>query len=61
MFIQNLSYLVTQLGFRETLDFVLYIKDLAVINEGYLIATAIPDAFEKREWAILTSELELIS
>ncbi|WP_297548010.1 DUF835 domain-containing protein [Thermococcus sp.] len=61
VFIQNLSYLVTQLGFRETLDFVLYIKDLAILNEGYLIATAIPDAFEKREWAILTSELELIS
>ncbi|NJE53712.1 DUF835 domain-containing protein [Thermococcus sp. 21S9] len=61
VFLQNLSYLVSQLGFRETLDFVLYLKDLAIVNDGYLIVTAVPEAFEKKEWAILTSELELIS
>ncbi|AHL22529.1 MULTISPECIES: DUF835 domain-containing protein [Thermococcus] len=61
VFLQNLGYLVSQLGFKDTLDFVLYVKDLAIINDGYLIVTAIPEAFEKKEWAILTSELELIS
>ncbi|AIU70703.1 rubrerythrin [Thermococcus eurythermalis] len=61
VFIQNLGYLASQLGFKEALDFVLYVKDLATLNNGYLVVTAIPEAFEKKEWAIITSELELIS
>ena len=59
--VENLGYLTLELGFKETMDFILYLKDSAVLHNGYLIATAIPEAFEKREWAILTSELELIS
>jgi len=61
VFLQNLGYIVSQIGFKEALDFVLYLKDLAIANDGYLIVTAVPEAFEKKEWAILTSELELIS
>jgi len=61
VFVQNLEYIVTQLGFKETLDFVPYIKDLAILYGGYLVVTAVPEAFEKKEWTILTSELELIS
>jgi len=61
VFIENLGYMVFELGFTDMMDFVLYVKDLAIINDGYLIVTAIPEAFEKKEWAILTSELELIS
>jgi len=59
--VENLGYLATELGFRGMFDFVLYLKDLVTLNGCYLIATAFPDAFEKREWNLLTSELELIS
>lgn len=61
LFIQNLGYLLTQMGFQKLMDLVLYIKDVAVLNEGYLIATALPDVFEKREWAIVESEFDVIS
>jgi len=60
VFIQNLCYFVAELGFKKTMDFVLYLKDSAVLYGGYVIVTSNPEAFEKREWAILTSELELI-
>ncbi|WP_457741848.1 DUF835 domain-containing protein [Thermococcus sp.] len=61
LFLQNLGYIALELGFREMMDFLLYLKDSAVLHNGYLIATAVPEAFDKKEWAILTSELELIS
>ena len=61
LFLQNLGYIALELGFKEMMDFVLYLKDSAVLHNGYLVATAVPEAFEKKEWAILTSELELIS
>ncbi len=59
--VENLGYLALELGFRRMMDFVLYLKDSAVLHNGYLIVTAVPEAFEKKEWAILISELELIS
>ncbi|WP_297510973.1 DUF835 domain-containing protein [Thermococcus sp.] len=60
VFIENLGYLTVELGFRKAMDFVLYLKDSALLHRGYIIVTANPNAFEKREWALLTSELMLI-
>lgn len=59
--VENLGYLSLELGFKRVMDFVLYIKDLAILHGGYLLVTAVPEAFERREWAVITSELELIS
>ncbi|MBP1910977.1 DUF835 domain-containing protein [Thermococcus stetteri] len=60
IFIQNVGYLVVELGFRDALDFLFYIKDAAIVNNGFLIISANPDAFEKKEWGLLTSEFEVI-
>lgn len=44
------------------MDVVLYLKDCAVLGGGgYLIATAPKDSFERKEWALLTSELRRVS
>ncbi len=59
--LENLGYLALELGFKKAMDFVLYLKDVAILHNGYLIVTSVPEAFDKREWAIITSELELIS
>ncbi|ASJ11086.1 rubrerythrin [Thermococcus sp. P6] len=61
VFIQNLGYVASELGFRDTMDLVIYLKDCAILHRGYLIATALEEAFERREWALITSELRRIS
>lgn len=61
VFIQNLGYLAVELGFKGMMDVVLYLKDCAVLGGGYLIATAPKDSFERKEWALLTSELRRVS
>ena len=60
IFLQNFSYLVLELGFKEAMDFALYLKDSALLHGGYVIVSALPTAFEKREWSILTSEFYVI-
>jgi rubrerythrin len=60
IFIQNLGYLTVELGFKRVMDLILYLKDSALLYGGYLIVTANPEAFERREWAIIVSEMELI-
>ncbi|WP_258084098.1 DUF835 domain-containing protein [Thermococcus thermotolerans] len=61
VFLQNLGYLALELGFRNMMDVVLYLKDCALLHDGYILATAVEDAFSPREWALLTSELRKIS
>ena len=61
VFLQNLGYLALELGFKNMMDVVLYLKDCALLHDGYVLATAIKDAFSPREWALLTSELRRIS
>lgn len=60
VFIQNVAYLVANLGFKETVDLLLHAKDLAVYYGGYLIITANPEVFEKTEWALLKLEFEVL-
>ncbi|ASJ13548.1 DUF835 domain-containing protein [Thermococcus thioreducens] len=60
-FIQNLGYIAFELGFKSMMDVILYLKDCAILNGGYLIVTALRDAFDRREWALLTSELQQVS
>ena len=61
VFLQNFGYLVLELGFKDAIDFALYLKDSAILNNGYVIMTAVPTAFETREWSILVSEFVEIS
>ena len=61
IFLQNLSYLALELGFKGMMDLVLYLKDYALLYDGYLLATAIKDTFSQQEWALLTSELREVS
>ncbi|BAD84505.1 rubrerythrin-related protein, fused to C-terminal DUF835 domain [Thermococcus kodakarensis KOD1] len=60
VFVQNVGYLVVELGFKDAMDFLLYVKDAAMVYNGYIIVSANPDAFEKKEWGLLTSEFEVI-
>ncbi|WP_297501532.1 DUF835 domain-containing protein [Thermococcus sp.] len=60
IFIENLGYLTVELGFKKAVDFVLYLKDSALLYKGYVIVTANPEAFDKKEWALLTYELKLV-
>ncbi|NJE10613.1 DUF835 domain-containing protein [Thermococcus sp. MAR1] len=61
VFLQNLGYFALELGFRSMMDVVLYLKDCALLYDGYILATAVKDAFSPREWALLTSELRQVS
>ncbi|ASJ07395.1 DUF835 domain-containing protein [Thermococcus pacificus] len=61
VFIQNFGYLVLELGFKDAIDFALYLKDSALHYNGYVVMTAVPTAFEKKEWSLLTSEFVEIS
>jgi rubrerythrin len=61
VFLQNLSYLALELGFKSMMDVVLYLKDCALLYDGYILATAVKEAFSPREWALLTSELKEVS
>ncbi|NJE60160.1 DUF835 domain-containing protein [Thermococcus sp. 21S7] len=61
VFLQNLSYFALELGFKSMMDVVLYLKDCALLYDGYILATAVKDAFSSREWALLTSELREVS
>jgi len=61
VFIQNLSYIALELGFKSMIDLVLYLKDCALLHEGYLLTTAVKETFDPREWALLTSELKELS
>ncbi len=61
VFLQNLGYFALELGFRSMVDVVLYLKDCALPYDGYILTTAVKDAFSPREWALLTSELRQVS
>ncbi|NJE31459.1 DUF835 domain-containing protein [Thermococcus sp. 18S1] len=61
VFIQNLGYIALELGFKSMVDVVFYLKDCALLYNGHLLVTAVRDAFESREWALLTSELREVS
>ena len=61
VFVQNLGYIALELGFKDMMDFVAYLKDCALLHDGYVITTAVKEAFDTREWALLTSELKELS
>ncbi|NJE02747.1 DUF835 domain-containing protein [Thermococcus sp. MV11] len=61
VFIQNLGYIALELGFKSAVDILIYLKDCALLHGGYLIVSAVMEAFEPREWALLTSELTVVS
>lgn len=61
IFIENIGYLAIETDPSKLFDMLFYLRDVAVLKGGYVIVTAIREAFERREWAILTSEFEVIS
>ncbi|WP_367884839.1 DUF835 domain-containing protein [Thermococcus sp. JCM 11816] len=34
VFVQNVGYLVVELGFKDAMDFLLYVKDAAMVYNG---------------------------
>ncbi|WP_456395372.1 DUF835 domain-containing protein [Thermococcus sp.] len=61
MLIEDVGYLLLELGFKKLMDILTCIRDYAIINGGYLLITAAEEVFTRREWALLTLEFKLVS
>jgi len=59
--IEDIGYLLLELEFKKLMDILTYIRDYALLNEAYALVVASGELFERREWALLTSEFRLVS
>ncbi len=59
--IEDVGYLLVELGFKKLMDILACIRDYALLNGTYFLITATGELFERREWALLTSEFKLVS
>ncbi|WP_461865374.1 ferritin family protein [Thermococcus sp.] len=59
--IEDIGYLLLELEFKKLMDALTYMRDYALLNGAYLLIVATGELFERREWALLTSEFKLIS
>ncbi|MEM4294112.1 MAG: DUF835 domain-containing protein [Thermoplasmata archaeon] len=60
IYLDGLSYLVTQTDFTKVLKLVQWISDRIALTNGYFIISADPAAFEQRDFENLKNEMDLV-
>ncbi|QDA31725.1 DUF835 domain-containing protein [Thermococcus indicus] len=61
MLVEDCEYIALHVGFTELMKTLSTLRDVAMTAGSYLLIQANPDAFERKEWALLTSELMEVS
>ncbi|MCX8174185.1 MAG: DUF835 domain-containing protein [Thermoplasmata archaeon] len=60
IYLDGLSYLITQTDFTKVLKLVQWICEQVAVKNGYFIVSADPGVFETREFEKLKSEMDLV-
>lgn len=60
IYLDGLSYLVTQADFTKVLKLVQWIADRITLNNGYFILSADPHTFETKEFENLKNEMDIV-
>jgi len=59
--LENLEYLVLENGFDRVFKFLSSLRDYAILTGSILLITAMPDAWNKKEWTLLTKEFPIVN